>query len=590
MKHKFLYIFCLLILLCAVLSGCDGGETPHEHTALSWQTAEAPTCTQEGLAVGSCSVCREAMETALPMIPHILTETVVPPTCDTVGYTRYTCECGYTYDGEFVSPTGHELTPTITPPTCTEAGFTRYTCACGYTYDGDFVSPTGHDPAQTVTPPACTEEGFTRYICACGYTYDGEFVSPTGHDPAQTVTPPTCTEEGFTRYTCACGYTYDGDFVSPTGHEMTQTVTLPTCTEEGFTHYACACGYEYDGDPVPPAGHELTQTVTSPTCAEAGYIHYACGVCNYERDSDPIPPLNHANTVDTVFYPTILRDGYTLHTCTDCGQSYEDSFVRYGDIFEGAYTDNTNVLMQGIDTSKWNHEYGASLEDIKPLDWEALKTSGVDFVILKVGSTKGIDPAFEMDYQDAKAAGLQVGAYFYTYATTVEEALADAEMLLSWLEGKQFEFPIYLDMEDPTLLELDGALLTEMCKTFVIRMQEAGYYAALYTNTEWLYNLLDTEWVKENLDVWYARYTTALPEDKEGFTLEDDGFVWKDGTTSKPGETDKRFGIWQYTSDGSIQGFRYNFDLNYAFKDYASIMTRWGLNGFSPEIVMPETI
>ncbi|MBR6781689.1 MAG: hypothetical protein IKM33_00620 [Clostridia bacterium] len=515
MKYIFRYIFPLLVLLCGALTACDG-EISHEHTVESWQTVESPTCTETGLALGSCSVCHKIIDTVLPMPPHTLTETIVSPTC-------------------------------------TEEGYTRYTCACGYTYDSDTTPPAGHSLTKAVTPPTCTEEGYTRYTCACGYTYDGDHTPPTGHSLTKTVTPPTCTEEGFTRYTCACGYTYDGDHTPPTGHDLTPTVAVP------------------------------------PTCTEEGYTRYACSVCDHEEDGDPIPALNHANTVESVFAPTVLRDGYTLHTCTDCGYSYEDEPVLYRDLVTGAYTDNTEILMQGIDTSKWNHDYGVSLEDMKPLDWEALKAAGVDFVILKAGSTKGIDPAFELDYRDAKAAGLQVGAYFYTYATTAEEILADAELLLSWLEGKQFEFPIYLDMEDSTLMDLGSEVLTEMCEAFVARLQEERYYAALYTNTEWLYNLLDTEWAVANLDVWYARYT-SVPEESEGFTLTDGGFVWKDGTASKPGQTDRRFGVWQYTNCGVVEGFRYNFDLNYAFKDYASIMTRWGLNGFSPEVSVPETV
>ena len=552
MKYIFRYIFPLLALLCGVLTACDGEEIPHEHTVESWQTAESPTCTKEGLAVGRCSVCNETVDVLLQTISHTLTQTVVSPTCDTAGYTRYTCACGYRYDGDHVPPTGHDLTKTVVQPTC----------------DG---------------------EGYTRYACNCGYTYDTDHIPPTGHDLAKTVVQPTCDGEGYTRYACNCGYTYDTDHVPPTGHDLTQTVTQPTCTEEGYTRYACNCGYTYDSDRTPPTGHDLTATVIQPSCTEEGYTLYTCSACDHEEDGDPIPALNHANTEKIVYAPTVLRDGYTLYTCVDCGYSYEDGQVLYRDVVTGAYTDNTEILMQGVDTSKWNHEYGASLEDIRPLDWEALKAAGVDFVILKAGSTRGIDPAFELDYRDAKAAGLQVGAYFYTYATTAEEILADAELLLSWLEGKQFEFPIYLDMEDSTLMDLGSEVLTEMCEAFVARLQEERYYAALYTNTEWLYNLLDTEWAVANLDIWYARYT-SVPEESEGFTLTDGGFVWKDGTASKPGQTDQRFGVWQYTNCGVVEGFRYNFDLNYAFKDYASIMTRWGLNGFSPEVSVPEAL
>ena len=317
-----------------------------------------------------------------------------------------------------------------------------------------------------------------------------------------------------------------------------------------------------------------------PSCTEEGYTRYVCEVCAHEEDGNTVPPLNHIHTTFELFYATVSRDGFTRHTCADCGYAYDDSYVAYRDIVTGAYVDNTEILMQGVDTSKWNHEYGASLEDVKPLDWEALKAAGVEFVILKAGSTLGKDPAFERDYMDAKAAGLQVGAYFYAYSTTVEDTLADAEMLLTWLEGKQFELPIYFDVEEEDMRVLGTEALTELCRVFVERLQEAGYYAALYTNTEWLYNILDTAWVKENLDVWYARYVADQPDGSSSFTTRDKDFTWKDGTAYKPGETDRRYGIWQYTQYGHVDGFRYRFDFDYAFKNYKPIMEQWGLNGF----------
>ena len=547
MRFRLLYILLLVAAVGGILCGCDK-PTPevgeHTHAAAVWKTAVEPTCSVEGLATGECALCGEDMEIPLTKIPHTFTETVTPATCEEAGYTRFTCACGYAYDGDPVSPTGHTLIKNAVPPTCEEEGYTRYACACGYTYDSDHVPSLGHTFTQDVIPPTCEEEGYTRNTCACGYTYDTNHLPPTGHTLTQDVIPPTCEEQGYTRYTCTCGYTYDADFVPPTGHTLAETVTVP------------------------------------PTCTEEGYTRFECEVCDYERAGNPVPALAHAGATAERFYATVNRDGFTRHTCPDCGEVFDDNYVLYKDIVTGAYVENTEILKQGIDTSKWNHDFGASLADPKSLDWEALKAAGVEFVVLKAGSTLGLDPAFELDYRDAKAAGLEVGAYFYAYSTTVEETLADAEMLLSWLEGKQFELPIYFDMEETSMMALGGEHLTELCRVFVKRLQEEGYYAALYTNTEWLYNLLDTEWVKTNLDVWYARYTVSLPEGQEGFTTEDADFPWKDGTAYKPGETEKRYGMWQYTDSGMVEGFRYKFDFNYAFKDYKPIMVQWGLNGF----------
>ena len=489
------------------------------------------------------------------------------------------CGCDRSADGEHQHAAA--TWQTVTAPTCSETGSATGICVeCGEELHIE-LDEIPHTYTETVIPPTCEKEGYTLYACACGYSYEGNQVPPIEHTLTETVIPPTCEEEGYTLYACTCGYSYDGKHVPPTVQTLTETVIPPTCEEEGYTRYICACGYTYDGDHIPPIGHTLTETVTVlPTCTEEGYTRYECAVCNYTQEGNPVAPLAHANSTAETYHATVNRTGYTLYTCQDCGYSYEGDYVQYRDIVSGAYVDNTEILKQGIDTSKWNHEYGVSLEDMKPLDWEALKAAGVDFVILKAGSTLGKDPAFERDYLDAKAAGLEVGAYFYAYSTTVEGTVQDANMLLAWLEGKQFEYPIYFDAEDDTISGLGQELLTEMCVAFMERLQEEGYYAALYTNTEWLYNLLDTEFIKNAFDVWYARYVADMPDGSSSFSLEDTEFTWKDGTAYQPGEPDKRYGIWQYTQYGRVDGFRYRFDFNYSFKDYKPIMVKWGLNGF----------
>ena len=167
-----------------------------------------------------------------------------------------------------------------------------------------------------------------------------------------------------------------------------------------------------------------------------------------------------------------------------------------------------------------------------------------------------------MDYEGAKAAGLEIGAYFYTYSTTVAGITHDAEMLLLWLEGKKFEYPIYLDLEDSSLSGLGKNHLSAMCEAFLCKLQQNGYYAGLYTNHTWLTTILDTPRMVSLFDLWYARYPlTEKP-------------VWNE---EKYG---KQLGMWQYTESGVLEGIDGYFDLNYSYKDYAEIMKKWGLNGF----------
>lgn len=466
---------------------------------------------------------------------HIdMSEQVIEATCDSEGKTLKVCnDCGFKYQTDFVAPKGHTLTETVTAPDCLNGGYTTYTCECGYTEKKEFVSPTGHKFTKAVTKPDCINEGYTTYFCDCGYTYKANFVAPTGHTLSRTVTPPDCTHEGYTTYTCDCGYTYKSDFVAPAGHSFKTSVVEPDCESYGYTTYTCDCGYSYEGDMVAPRGHVFAETRVYSTAGEMGYTVYTC----------------------------------------DCSFSYKGNYVFYSDYFQGAYAKNSVVLAKGVDISKYQHatdENGNYL----PLDWELIKATGVEYVILKAGSTTrtedgvqkgGIEPTFEMDYADAKAAGLDVGIYFYTYSTTVEGVENDVRELLSWIEGKTFEYPVYFDLEDESQQTLGSELLFNMCFTFCTELQSEGYYTGVYTNAYWLTDLLPTERMLALFDIWYARYPLNTTD-----------YVWDE---EKYGP---HLGMWQYTESQSIEGFEHDlFDMNYCYKDYPTIIKKLGLNGYS---------
>lgn len=379
---------------------------------------------------------------------------------------------------------------------------------------------------------------------------------------SQSTVAPTCTDGGYTSNKCLkCSYEYTSNISKPKGHSLSSTKIPPTCNNQGYTLYYCDCGYSFSADFTPPSEHELICQTIAPTCDAQGYQYYQCSSCSYSFKSDFIEPLGH-NFISERVLPTATRAGYTKYTC-DCSYSYIGDRVYYSDILETAYTDNTRVLQKGLDVSRWNHQIDTLSGSYLPLDWTKIKSEGFDFVILKAGSTKsGIEPTFEEDYRGAKAAGLQVGAYFYTYSSTVEGILRDAKMLMTWLDGKQFEYPIYLDLEDPSLQELGKNHISNMCVAFLEALQENGYYAGLYTNHTWLTTILDTAKMVSLFDLWYARYPgTTLP-------------TWNQ---EKYG---KQLAMWQYTQSGSISGIEGSFDFNYSYKDYLSIMKKWGLNGY----------
>ena len=373
---------------------------------------------------------------------------------------------------------------------------------------------------------------------------------------------PTCTKQGYTAHVCNnCNYNYVSDFVPTTPHTYNSYTIQPTCALEGYTIYMCNCGHSYKGDPIPTTEHSFEIKTILPTCESAGYDEHKCKFCEYIYKTSPTEPLEHTFE-KSVHLPTALKDGFIEYSC-ECSESYTESYISYSEILDSPYIENPTLITRGIDVSRWNHQIDVITGEYLPLDWKAIKKAGFNFVILKAGSTRsGKEPTFESDYANAKAAGLMVGAYYYTYSTNTEEIETDVENLIKYIEGKSFEYPIYFDIEDPTLISLGKETLTKLCETFICSMQEKGYYSALYTNHNWLTNILDTTRILSLFDIWYARYP------------ENDYPVWNE---EKYG---KQLSMWQYTQNGEIAGVDGYFDMNFCYRDYFSIMKKWGLNGF----------
>lgn len=419
----------------------------------------------------------------------------------------------------------YRTTEKITEPTCTDEGYTLRKCKdCGYEYKFLFVEPLGHNIKTEETQATCTKEGYVTYSCSvCDYSYRSDFTEPRGHMLTSSITESTCTEGGYTTYTCGCGYTYKTKFTVPNGHHLVKKVVAPTCTNEGYTASECACGYSFIGDYVEPTGHDFKKTVVRPS---------------------------------------IATTGYTLRTCRTCKFSYKDDYVWYSEIFSGAQGDGEGILAYGIDLSFWN----------KNVDFEELKEAGINFVILRAGSVNQLpDTNFEKFYKQARAAGLDIGCYFYSYAKTVAEAREEAELLLELIEGKKFEYPVYFDMEDPSQLGLSVERRMEMCYAFCEILIENGYFPGVYSNLKWLNNYFNSEELCTYFDVWYARYPLDAADGSSPVYFEE----WDYELPEAEG-----YGMWQFTQSGRVEGTSGNVDLNIAYKDYPAIMKRYGYNGY----------
>lgn len=197
------------------------------------------------------------------------------------------------------------------------------------------------------------------------------------------------------------------------------------------------------------------------------------------------------------------------------------------------------------------------------IDYAKVKASGISGVILRCGYTGwgsshslNQDRCFEKHYEGFTAAGIPVGAYYYSTADTVAFAKKEAEFVQSLLKGKRFELPVYYDLENNERQgKLSKALLTEIADTFCAVMEDAGYFVGVYANTSWFTGKLDHAALAEKYTIWLADYRG----DKADKTLKRD--------------------IWQYTSKGKVDGISGNVDVSECYRDFPGIIKAAGLNG-----------
>ncbi len=188
------------------------------------------------------------------------------------------------------------------------------------------------------------------------------------------------------------------------------------------------------------------------------------------------------------------------------------------------------AIARGIDVSRWQGN----------VNWQAVAADDVSFVMLGARSRGVTDPYFHTNVQGATEAGLKVGAYIYSLATTPDMARDEADFMLNLLKDYPISFPIAFDAEDnATLGTLSPSQVSEVINAFCKRVEEAGYYPIVYANDYWLSKKIDLSAM--NYDVWVARYEAK--------------HVYPDPI------------MWQVTSTGSIDGINGNVDIDFLYKD-----------------------
>lgn len=208
------------------------------------------------------------------------------------------------------------------------------------------------------------------------------------------------------------------------------------------------------------------------------------------------------------------------------------------------YEDDKLVSYTGIDVSKHNGT----------IDWAKVKAAGIDFAMLRAANrgygAEGkllTDDSFAENAKAANENGIPIGAYIFSEAITVAEALEEAELVLSIVEPYEITYPIVIDIEeiandDGRNEALTPAELTDVVLAFCNRIKEAGYTPMIYCNLKGFIGMLEFERL-EGIEKWYAYYGNELyfPYDVS---------------------------MWQYSASGKVDGITGVVDLNISFKNY----------------------
>ncbi|MBQ8920808.1 MAG: hypothetical protein IJ060_01430 [Oscillospiraceae bacterium] len=182
-----------------------------------------------------------------------------------------------------------------------------------------------------------------------------------------------------------------------------------------------------------------------------------------------------------------------------------------------------------------------------------------EFAVLRAGYGRYLkqeDPKFRTYYDDAKAAGIPVGAYWFSYAKTPEQARIEANVCMQVLGDRAFEYPIALDIEtEYQATKLTQEEVSAIIDAFCSEVQAKGYYVVIYSFSSFLKKQVSAEMFRK-YDVWVAHTNVSKPS------------------------FSGNYGAWQYSWTGSVDGISTDVDLDYCYRDYPAIMQRKHLNGY----------
>lgn len=199
---------------------------------------------------------------------------------------------------------------------------------------------------------------------------------------------------------------------------------------------------------------------------------------------------------------------------------------------------------KGIDVSAWQGQ----------IDWKTVEAYGMDFAILRITEAGNVtDKYFERNYTECQKYNIPTGVYKYSYAMTIAEIQSEARKVVSVLNGRKLQYPVWLDLEYNNQRSLGAENIHKMAEAFEKIITAAGYKFGIYCNVDWYMNVICSHLKK--YDFWIARYPAN-----------DDGWIQE---RLRPD-----FGVgWQYSSKAKIPGINGTVDRSVFYKDYKEVST-----------------
>ena len=193
-------------------------------------------------------------------------------------------------------------------------------------------------------------------------------------------------------------------------------------------------------------------------------------------------------------------------------------------------------MKKGIDVSEFQGD----------INWKKVKSCHIEFAILKFANIYDnekihYDTKFERNYNKCRSLNIPVGLYIYNYCNSIDNLETNMIKIFSKLGNKYFELPIFLDMEDKTILSEGKSYLSKMCNRFCEITSERSFVPGIHANLNRLENHLDISQFS-NAKIWVAQYNSVC-------------------TYKRP------YMLWQYSNNGNVNGISGNVDMNYLFEN-----------------------